>query len=68
MYTLPQLDDFTPAALDRAAAELVAACESESQQVTTDADYKSYRDRWLARKNGILTQVNELWLKASPKG
>ena len=24
------------------------------------------RDRWLARKNGILTQVNELWLKAAP--
>ena len=67
MYKLPQLDDFAPAALDRAAAELLAACVSESQQVKTDADYKTYRDRWLARKNGILTQVNDLWLKAAPK-
>ncbi|MGH9568968.1 MAG: phenylalanine--tRNA ligase subunit alpha, partial [Candidatus Angelobacter sp.] len=25
-----------------------------------------FRDRWMARKNGILTQVNDLWLKAAP--
>ena len=28
---------------------------------------KVFRDRWLARKDGILTQVNELWLKPAPK-
>jgi phenylalanyl-tRNA synthetase alpha chain len=28
---------------------------------------KAFRDRWLARKNGILTQINELWLKGAPK-
>src|SRR6185437_12111203 len=26
-----------------------------------------FRDRWLGRKDGILTQVNDLWLKAAPK-
>src|SRR5438552_7206966 len=26
-----------------------------------------FRSRWMARKNGVLTQVNELWLKAAPK-
>lgn len=67
MYALPQLNDYSAAALDRAAAELVAACESEAQQVNSDATYKIFRDRWLARKNGILTQVNDLWLKAAPK-
>jgi phenylalanyl-tRNA synthetase alpha chain len=67
MYSVPKLEDFSPASLDRAANELVAACEGEAQQVKSDADYKIFRDRWLARKNGILTQVNELWLKAAPK-
>ncbi len=28
---------------------------------------KPFRDRWMARKNGILTQINDLWLKAAPK-
>jgi len=67
MYALPQLNDYSPATLDRAAAELVSACGSEAQQVNSDATYKAFRDRWLARKNGILTQVNDLWLKAAPR-
>ncbi len=29
-------------------------------------DAKGFRDRWMARKNGILTQVNEVWLKTAP--
>src|SRR5262249_51414826 len=28
--------------------------------------FKAFRDRWMARKNGILTQINELWLKGAP--
>jgi phenylalanyl-tRNA synthetase alpha chain len=67
MYKVPQLVDFSPAALDRAAAELTAACEAEAGQVKSDTDYKTFRDHWLARKNGILTQVNDQWLKAAPK-
>ena len=27
---------------------------------------KTFRDRWLARKNGVLTQINDTWLKAAP--
>jgi phenylalanyl-tRNA synthetase alpha chain len=67
MYSVPQLTDFSPTALATAAKDLIAACEAESAAVKSDADYKTYRDRWLARKNGILTQVNEGWLKAAPK-
>jgi phenylalanyl-tRNA synthetase alpha chain len=67
MYTLPKLDDFSPAALDKAAADLTAACEQESAAVHNEADFKNFRDRWMARKNGVLTQVNDLWLKAAPK-
>ena len=37
------------------------------REVRSDADLKAFRDRWMARKNGILTQINDLWLKAAPK-
>ena len=67
MYSVPKLEDFSAAALDQAADELLSALRSESAQVKSAADFKAFRDRWMARKNGLLTQVNDLWLKASPK-
>src|SRR5207237_6315246 len=54
-------------ALHKAAADLITACEQESRAVGNEAELKAFRDRWIARKNGILTQVNEVWLKAAPK-
>ena len=42
-------------------------CQAEAADVRSDADLKSFRDRWMARKNGILTQINDLWLKGAPK-
>jgi phenylalanyl-tRNA synthetase alpha chain len=66
MYTLAKLDDYSPAALDRAAGDLVRALEFESSAVASESDWKTFRDRWMARKNGILTQLNDLWLKAAP--
>ena len=46
--------------------ELRSALEEESIAIGNEADYKIFRDRWVARKNGILTQINDLWLKAAP--
>ena len=66
MYQVPKLAEFSVAALDAAVRELLAALESESSAVSSENDWKAFRDRWLARKNGILSQVNELWLKAAP--
>jgi phenylalanyl-tRNA synthetase alpha chain len=66
MYTVPQLEDYSPEALDRAVADLIAALESESQSVADENQWKEFRDRWMARKNGVLTQVNDSWLKAAP--
>ncbi len=66
MYTVPKLDNYSPEALDRGVAELFAALDSETSALRTDADWKTFRDRWLARKNGVLTQVNDIWLKAAP--
>jgi phenylalanyl-tRNA synthetase alpha chain len=67
MYTVPKLTDYSAKALDAAARELISALEQESTAVATDSDYKVFRDRWMARKNGVLTQLNELWLKSAPK-
>jgi phenylalanyl-tRNA synthetase alpha chain len=66
-YTVPKLKDFSPAALDKAASDLLAALQKESTSLGNDADRKAFRDRWLGRKDGILAQVNDLWLKTAPK-
>ena len=66
-YTVPKLTDYSPDALQKAANDCIAACQSEASAVRSDSDLKSFRDRWMARKNGILTQINDLWLKGAPK-
>jgi phenylalanyl-tRNA synthetase alpha chain len=66
-YSVPKLKDFSSAALDKAAEKLLSALEKESAAVKDDADYKTFRDHWMARKDGVLTQINDLWLKAAPK-
>jgi phenylalanyl-tRNA synthetase alpha chain len=67
MYTVPKLTDFSGNALGSAVNEALAALQEEADRVTFDADFKAFRDRWLARKDGIATQINDLWLKAAPK-
>jgi len=66
-YTVPKLADYSAAALEKAAGACVDACAKEAAGVRSDAELKAFRDRWLARKNGILTQINDLWLKGAPK-
>src|SRR5436190_2626681 len=66
-YKVSKLKDFSPAALDKAATELLTALDKESAKIKSDADRKAFRDRWLGRKDGVLTQINDLWLKAAPK-
>jgi phenylalanyl-tRNA synthetase alpha chain len=67
MYTVPKLKSYTAAALDKAVEKLRAALNDEAKAVKNEADRKAFRDRWMARKNGVLTQINDLWLKAAPK-
>ncbi|HEY1462873.1 MAG TPA: phenylalanine--tRNA ligase subunit alpha [Terriglobales bacterium] len=66
-YAVPKLTDFSASALDQAAKDLLATLEKESAGVKSEADWKTFRDRWMARKDGVLTLVNDLWLKAAPK-
>ena len=67
MYTVHKLEDFTDRTLIKAVNECIDACRIEAQGVANESECKNFRDRWLARKNGILTQVNELWLRSAPK-
>lgn len=57
-------------------AEVRAAMEAERQNLvargaSTEKEReqmcKALRDRWLARKNGLLTQIDEHWLKPASK-
>src|SRR6202035_1625602 len=66
-YAVPKLKDFTVAAVEKAAENLLASVRREAEEVSSESEGKVFRDRWMARKNGILTQVNDLWLKAAPK-
>ena len=66
-YTVPKLKDFSAKALDSAVEKLLSALEKEFATLKNADDRKAFRDRWLARKDGILTQINDLWLKAAPK-
>jgi phenylalanyl-tRNA synthetase alpha chain len=65
-YTVPKLEDYSNAALESAETRLYDALAEEGKAVQDEAQWKVFRDRWIGRKNGILTQVNEAWLKAAP--
>jgi len=65
-YTVAKLADYSPAALDEAVRELLSAVRQEGEAISGEGDWKDFRDRWMARKSGILTQINDLWLKAAP--
>ncbi|MFY9909639.1 MAG: phenylalanine--tRNA ligase subunit alpha [Candidatus Sulfotelmatobacter sp.] len=66
-YTVPKLSDYSAAALESVSAKLFSALGSEALAVKSEGAWKIFRDRWMARKNGILTQINDLWLKGAPK-
>jgi phenylalanyl-tRNA synthetase alpha chain len=67
-YTVPKLTDYSAAALDAAVSQLLAALKEEAASAwSSESAWRGFRDRWLGRKSGILTLVNDLWLKPAPK-
>lgn len=66
-YAVPKLRAFDAPTLDKSVEKLLAALDAESKSVPDEAAWKEFRDRWISRNNGLLTQVNDLWLKAAPK-
>src|ERR1700749_3414571 len=65
-YTVPKLDAFSAEALDAAVRELLEHLDHDTRSITDENSWRELRDRWMARTNGILKQVNDLWLKAAP--
>jgi phenylalanyl-tRNA synthetase alpha chain len=65
-YTVPKLTDYSGGALLKAFVDVKLAFRDEMREVKSKAKWKIFRDRWMARKNGILTQINDQ-LKAAPK-
>src|SRR5207245_10132033 len=65
-YTVPKLKNFSAATVDSAVDKLLSALDSEAAAVVNQSDWKVFRDRWMARKNGLMAAANDLWLKAAP--
>jgi len=78
-YTVPKLTDFSDAALNHATEELVSALRSERLALFQEAvalrkrsgightvDWQPFRNRWIGRKMGVTSQLNENWLKQAP--
>jgi phenylalanyl-tRNA synthetase alpha chain len=74
--SLAELGVTDGAGVDALFAEVRAGMEQERSELISrgaaneperDKLCKELRDRWLARKNGLLSSVDENWLKASPR-
>jgi phenylalanyl-tRNA synthetase alpha chain len=66
-YAVPKLTDFSANSLQRAFDDAKSAFQDDLLDPISEADWKAFRDRWMSRKNGLLAQINDLWLKAAPK-
>jgi len=82
VYAVPKLKNFSPKTLESAAKKLLAALDEESKALLSkepkeDLQYddrwkqlwdcfKVFRDRWVARKDGIATQIKDTWLMCAP--
>jgi phenylalanyl-tRNA synthetase alpha chain len=65
-YTVPKLTDCSDVSVNAATEELRSALEQDANAVGSLDAWKAFRDYWTARKNGITTQLNDLWLKPAP--
>jgi phenylalanyl-tRNA synthetase alpha chain len=66
-YTVQELADYSAGTLNRAEMEAKDAFDKEYSAIKDEQSFKLLRDHWLARKSGVLTQINDLWLKSAPK-
>jgi len=67
MYSVPKLEDYSPAAIQAAIDEFKTAYDLETLNVENERLLKDFRDRWLGRKSGLLNEAVDKWLKQAPK-
>jgi phenylalanyl-tRNA synthetase alpha chain len=47
-------------------AEILGRFDADASAAYDEGTWKQFRDAWLGRKSGVLTQVTDNWLKPSP--
>jgi len=66
VYTVSKSTDYSPNSLLKVFVDAKLAFRYELGAVNSQTEWKAVRDRWMARKNGLLTQLNDQ-LKTAPK-
>jgi len=64
--TLAQLGVAQPAQVAPLFADLRAEFVRDADAARDEASWKAFRDAWLGRKSGVLTQITDNWLKPAP--
>src|SRR2546423_3274449 len=64
--TLAELGITQPEQLVLRFAELRARSALEAAAAKDESSWKQFRDAWLGRKSGVLTQITDNWLKPAP--
>ncbi len=64
--TLAQLGMRDAAQIAPVFADLRAQFDHDAAGVGDEASWKAFRDAWLGRKSGALTQITDNWLKPAP--
>ncbi len=64
--TLAQLGITRPAQLAPLFADLRAEFDRDAAAASAEALWKVFRDAWLGRRSGVLTQITDNWLKPAP--
>jgi len=64
--TLSELSVSRPGQIAPLFAEVRIRFDAESNQAHDETAWKHFRDAWLGRKSGVLTQITDNWLKPAP--
>jgi phenylalanyl-tRNA synthetase alpha chain len=64
---IPQLNDYSPSALEGFFFELRMAFELDFKQSSTKEQFENLRVKWIGRKQGHLNEIGELLKKAPPE-
>jgi len=66
--TLAQLGAVTREAAVKLFAGLRSDFDRDSASIRNQVEWKSFRDNWLGRKSGVLSQITDNWLKPAEPG
>ncbi len=64
--SIPHLEGYGEAALDKAFSTLAAEVRAEAARLSSAAGQEDFRLHWLGRKQGRLKLISEAWLKTAP--